>query len=246
MSSAPTQADTDHYQSTLTGSTVGRIRKLGGFQKHHHEPDSCNDAAQSFVRRAGHPDVQSAAESLHSDIRTLFGYKRREFDYSCEDGSAAIKTPDFELEIRVDQSPEQPKTYVLTTEITKLHNDATAQDERFHHCFTHHCDHLVVHFPVAIDLDRKIDTLEDIPELADCLHYAPDASEFELKLPQLDLHIQVTETTMTFRLLTLRNLGKLLDHSQQAFEILTAAGFGLRLESDSPCPQKAHRGAQSS
>jgi hypothetical protein len=35
---------------------------------------------------------------------------------------------------------------------------------------------------------------------------------------------------MRFQLLTLRNLGKLLEHSQQAFEILTAAGLGARLK----------------
>lgn len=214
----------------LYGSTSGRIRKLGGFQKHHHEPDSCNDAAQGFVRRAGHPDVQSTAESLHRDIRNLFSYKRKDFDYSCEEGSGIIKTPDFDVEIHVDQSPTEPRGYTLTTEVTRLHNDSIAQDERFHNCFSHHCDRLIVHFPQAIDLDSKIDAIEESEELADCLDYAPDASEFELKLPKLDLHIHVTETAMTFRLLTLANLGKLLEYSQKAFDVLTAAGLDPRLQ----------------
>ncbi|MFP4070228.1 MAG: hypothetical protein ACLFVC_08635 [Opitutales bacterium] len=213
----------------LRGETRGRIRKLGGFEKRHHVPDGHHDAARAFVRRAGHPDVQAAAERLHADIRGLFGYKRREFDYSCEDGSAVIKTPDFDLELRVDQCPEEPKGYVLTTEITRLHNAEIAGDERFHSCFNAHCDRLVVEFPRSIDLAAKIDAIEDIPEIADCLDYAPDASEFELKLPRLDLHIHFNETAMTFRLLTLAHLAKLLDHSQKAFDILTKAGLHLRL-----------------
>ncbi len=225
----PPDSSHPQSQSRIVGTVTGRVRKLAGFRKSHHVPDGHHAAAQTFVRRAGHEDVKAATDRLYADIRSLFGYKRREFAYTCEDGFGCIKTPDFDLQIRVDQCAEDPKNYQLTTEIVALHHPEIAADERFHACFTHHCETLVVDFPHSIDLDEKIDALEDIPEIADCLDYEPDGSAFELKLPALDLHIQVTESDITFRLLTLRNLGKLLDHSQQAFEILTAAGFGLRL-----------------
>lgn len=192
-------------------------------------PDGRSDAAQNFVRKAGQPDVKAAADQLYADIRGLFGYKRRAFDYGCEDGFAWIKTPDFDLQIRVDQCPEDAKNFVMTTEIVALHNDAIAADERFHACFTHHCDQLVVAFASPIRVADKIDAIEDIPELADALTYEPDGSAFELKLPKLDLLIEVDESSMTFSLLTLRNLAKLLDHSQKAFDILAGAEFGLRL-----------------
>ncbi|NQY31982.1 MAG: hypothetical protein HRT56_02265 [Coraliomargarita sp.] len=91
---------------------------------------------------------------------------------------------------------------------------------------------MLVLFEQAVDLDSKIDRIEEIDSLADCLDYAPDASEFELKLPSLDLRISVTSTQMSFQLLTLSNLGKLLECSQKAFEILTEAGFGLKLASN--------------
>ena len=208
---------------------MGRIRKLGGYQKHHHVPDGHSDAAQGFVRKAGHLDVKAAADQLYSDIRSLFGYKRREFDYTCEDGFAWIKTPDFDLQIRIDQCLEDAKHFVLTTEIVALHTDAIAADERFHACFTHHCDQLVVEFACPIRVEDKIDALEDIPELAEAMTYEPDGSGFELKLPKLGLRIQVDESKMSFSLLTLRNLGKLLDYSQKAFDILARAEFGLRL-----------------
>lgn len=181
------------------------------------------------MRKIGHEDVKSATDGLYADIRSLFGYKRREFAYTCEDGFAVIKTPDFDLQIRIDQSEDDAKNYVLTTEIVALHSPTIANDERFHTCFTHHCETLVVEFLGSINIDEKIDTIEAIPEIADCLDYEPDGSAFELKLPKLDLHIHVTESQMTFQLLTLRNLGKLLEHSQRAFEILTEAGFGLKL-----------------
>lgn len=216
-------------QSRIVGFAVGRIRKLGGYQKQHHVPDGHSDAAQNFVRKAGQPDVKATADTLYADIRSLFGYKRREFDYTCEDGFAWIKTPDFDCELRVNQCTDDPRNYRLVTEITALHTEAIAQDERFHACFTHHCDHLIIEFATPVQVEEKIDLIEAIPELDEALAYEPDGSAFELKLPQLDLHIHVTESMMTFQLLTLRNLGKLLEHSQQAFDILADCNFGLRL-----------------
>ena len=146
-------------------------------------------------------------------------------------GFGRYENPDFDLEMRIDQAPLDPRNYVLTTAITQLRNDAIAADSRFHHCFNHHCNELVVYFTQAIDLEDKIDRIEAIDALAACLDYAPDASEFELRLPELDLQIRVTGTAMSFQLLGLSNLAKLLEHSQKAFEILTAAGFGLKLGS---------------
>jgi len=181
------------------------------------------------VRNIGHEDVKSVTDQLYTDIRGLFGYRRREFAYTCEDGFAAIKTPDFDLQIHIDQCQDDAKNYELTTEIVALHTTEIATDERFHTCFTHHCDSVVVDFPSSINIDDKIDAIEDIPKIADCLEYEPDCSSFELKLPKLDLHIHVTESQITFRLLSLRNLGKLLDHSQKALDILATADFGIRL-----------------
>jgi len=209
---------------------LGRIRKLGGYQKHHHPPEGHTDAAQSFVRRVGQANVKEAADSLFTQIQGFFGYKRRDLDYTNEDGLAWIKAPDFDIQIRVDQCPHDPKKYLLATEITALHTETITTEPRFHNCFTHHCDHLVIEFNSPIQVEDKIDILENIPELAKTMTYKPDGSAFELKLPKLDLNIYVDESAITFSLLTLRDLGKLLEHSQKAFDILSCAEFGLRLK----------------
>ena len=80
-----------------------------------------------------------------------------------------------------------------------------------------------------IRVEDKIDAIEDLPELEEALTYEPDGTAFQLKLPDLDLLIQVNEVEVSFSLLTLRNLAKLLDHSQKAFDILAKAEFGLQL-----------------
>ena len=216
-------------QSRIVGSTLGRIRKLSGYQKHHHVPDVHSDATQNFVRKSGHLDVKKAADSLYADIRRLFGYKRREFEYTCEDGCACIKTPDFNLQIRVDHCTDEVKNYSLSIEITAVHKDSILADERFHDCFTHQCDQLIVELAHPIQIEDKIDALEDLEGLSDALTYRPDCGSFELRLPKLDLLIEVYESQITFQLLTVRNLGKLIDHSQKAFDILADSEIGLRL-----------------
>ena len=216
-------------QSRIVGMVEGRVRRLKGYQKSHHLPDGHHAAAQAFVRKVGHENVKELVDQFYTDIRSLFGYKRREFHYTCEDGFGCIKTPDFDLQVRIDQSSEDPKNYQLSTEIVALHNPEIAIDERFHACFTHHCETLIVEFPGSINIDEKIDAIEDIDEIAQYLTYEPDGSAFELRLIPLDLEIKVTDSEMSFQLLTLRNLDKLIEHSQRAFEILTAVGLGASL-----------------
>jgi hypothetical protein len=213
----------------LVGTVDGRVRRLKGYQKSHHLPDGHHPAAQAFVRKVGHENVKEIVDQFYTDIRSLFGYKRREFHYTCEDGFGCIKTPDFDLQVRIDQCPLDAKNYQLTTEITALHHPEITNDDRFHACFTHHCETLIVEFPGSINIDEKIDAIEDIDEIAQYLTYEPDGSAFELRLIPLDLEIKVTESEMTFQLLTLRNLEKLIDHSQKAFEILTEVGLGAEL-----------------
>lgn len=189
-------------------------------------------AAHEFVRKVGAEDVKLLADQIYNSVREAFGYKRRDFDYSCHEGMAQITTPDFSARICIDQCPEDPKCYALLTELNELYRADIAGDPALHACFNPHCDLLTVIFPTGIQVEDKIDAIEDHPALAPFLSYAPDGTSFELKLPDLDLRIEVDETSMCFQLLTLRNLSKLLVHSQRAFEILTACGFNLRLAVD--------------
>lgn len=215
--------------SRIAGYTHGRIRKLKGFLKYHHLPDAQSEATQDFVRKVGTEDVKALADQLYNDIREAFGYKRREFNYTCGEGLAEISTPDFDAQLRIDHDADDPKSYVLTTELTALHNNEVAFNPALHACFNQHCEILSVTFPTSINVEDKIDAIEENEVLADFLSYEPDGSSFELKLPDLDLHIRVDTWTMHFQLLTFRNLNKLLEHSQKAFDILTECGFELRL-----------------
>ena len=136
-------------QSRIVGMVEGRVRRLKGYQKSHHLPDGHHAAAQAFVRKIGHENVKELIDQFYTDIRSLFGYKRRTFDYTCEDGFGCIKTPDFDLQVRIDQSPEDPKNYQLTT------NRRAAQSrDRRRRAFSR-----LLHAPLR-DADRRISRLD--------------------------------------------------------------------------------------
>ena len=65
-------------QSRIVGMVEGRVRRLKGYQKSHHLPDGHHAAAQAFVRKVGHENVKELVDQFYTDIRSLFGYKRRD------------------------------------------------------------------------------------------------------------------------------------------------------------------------
>lgn len=216
-------------RSFLRGVSAGRIRRLPGFWQGHFVPDACNDAARAFVRRTGHDTVRDLAERLHRDLRGVFGYKRREIDYGCDEGVARIATGLFEADLRIDQDPDAPDCYQLVTELRGLGGAPLAADPRLHACFNPHCDTVVVEFPGSLDVPAAIDRIEDIDGMRDSLDYPADAARFELRPPGLDLHITVTADHMTLQLLRRRDLARLIEASQRALDALAPAGLGLRL-----------------
>lgn len=216
----------------LSGFQTGRIRKLSGFKASHHVPDELHESANAFVRRAGAEEVRARIQSIHTDLRHKLGYKRNEFDFRDEDGFACLNTPGFDLEIRIDQCPDDSKAYILETRITSLRETALAENPAFIELFNPLCHRLDIYFNQHLELADKIDRIEAIPEIAAGLDYPPDATSFELRIPSLDCRLEVTETEMHFQLLTLPDLRKLLKHSQRILEILTQAGFEFSLPAE--------------
>jgi hypothetical protein len=184
------------------------------------------------VRRAGAEAVRTLAQSIHRELRRNMGYKRNDLDYREEDGFVCLNTSGFDLELRIDQCPDDPKTYILETRIADLRDPTLAQNDVFIDIFNPLCHRLNICFSKHLDLADKIDAIEAIPELAEGLDYPPDASSFELRLPSLDCLLSVTETEMCFQLLTLPDLRKLLEHSQRILDILIETGFDISLKAE--------------
>ncbi|MEM7790170.1 MAG: hypothetical protein AAF546_02105 [Verrucomicrobiota bacterium] len=216
--------------SKLIGLEYGLIRKLSGFQKNHFIPENLSPAGHEFIRKIGAEDVKHRAETLFSLVRKQYQFKRREIEYSCEGGSATLRTAHFEIDLDISQASENLRQYQMRTSISLTPSEVTPVDDTFTLCFSHYVDQLVVNFPQMIDIEEAIDRIEELPEAAKALDYAPDGSNFSLDFKEQDLLIQVTASEITFRLQRSRNLQALLERSQEALDVLAPARLDPRLQ----------------
>ena len=213
----------------LRGEKFGEVRSLSGFEKRHRIPDGHYDAAEAFVRRIGHEDVKGQADEIHDSIRETFGYKRKDISYDCDDGTATIITPDFDVNLSIEQDADNAGGYVLVTEVGTIRRSAVVLEEGFSDLFSQYCDTVVIKFSRHLNIAEKIDAIEDVPELKQHLKYMPDCSSFTLDLPKPIIRIVVTGNQMTFSLQGTRNLQTLLGNAQSALAALSGSGVVLML-----------------
>ncbi len=184
----------------LLGRVQGRIRRLEGFIKGaHFEPDSHSPAVDTFLRKAGSKEVESMAESLHQDLRKQFGYKRKQLNYSCENGQASIQTPDFEISLTIFQDPEDVRAYMIETEVTQIRDVTICLDHAFLNVFEHRCRSLHFPLPQAVDVEQKIDQLEET-SFAAYLDYPADTSSLTIKVPGSFVEMRLASHELLFSL----------------------------------------------
>lgn len=201
------------------------IKKLPGYNKHHFVPDSFSDAAHGFVRAFGAERVKATADDLCLALRQHYELKRKQLNYHVKGGFAEIETPDFQIEIAVDQDAEDAAAFVESVTVVRFSDYPTIADPRFIHCLNPNCDEVLFEFPQGIVVEDKIDLVEDIDALVPFLDYPPDASSMELKIPEIDLRIAFSATQASFKLYGTRDLGRLVESTQKTLEILAPAGF---------------------
>jgi len=211
----------------LEGTQYGNIRRLSGFRKGHRIPEDHFDAVHEFVRKIGQDEVKQQAETIHAAMRSVFSYKRKQLEYVCEDGVAAIKTPDFDVNLSIMQDEHNPADYALRTEITAFRNPEIVFDSGFCGIFNPYCDRMVVQFEKSVDLEAKIDAIEEKSTLRPFLDYEPDCSGFTLTIPQPNIRFQVSPHQMCITLPGTRDLRQLIEHCNTAFEAFASAGVNL-------------------
>ncbi len=215
-------------ESLLIGEDVGSVRSLRGFNKRfHQEPDRHSSAAGDFIQKIGCDDVKEHADQVGRQVQQHLGYKRRDVDFSCGDGAATIKTPDFDVNITISQDKDDPGAYVISTEVGVIRRSSIVKDARFLEVFTQYCDTLVIKYAQSVDVNQQIDDIEEVPELAKYMNYAPGGAWFKLLLDHPRIEITGTRNEMTLKLLEKRDLKTLLARTESAFNTFTGAGLTL-------------------
>ena len=210
----------------LKGIHSGAIRSLDGFQKGLHTvPDGRTDATMRFVRKAGTANVTAALDLIYRDLKDVMGYKRRHLNSVDDFGSASIKTPDFDVNLWIEQDAVAEETYALVTEVATLRRPEVILEEPFQRMFSKHCDQVIFDFKEAVNLDDKIAILEDMEELDGRLVDERDGSAFTLTLNDPPVRLRVTSADLTISLTAGRSLKTLIESAMQAVAKMSLNGM---------------------
>ena len=218
-------------ESCLSGEVRGRVRELRGYSKPKSPLGNHNDWERDFVEKAGAAEVTAQATEIFEQLRELFRYKRKDLSFTNIASTASIKCPDFDVNISLSQDPEDADIYLLSTEVRSFRNPTVIDDPNFLAIFTKYCKRVVFELDANLDLESKIDDIEEIDSLAKHLDYDPECTEFTLRLPGSGIVIYASGNQMVFSLDSVGDLKLLLGNTQKAFAQLAGDSINLGLRS---------------
>lgn len=213
--------------SCLAGEFRGRVRDLKGYSKPKTSLATHNDWERDFVEKAGASEVTTLAKEIFEQLRECFRYKRKDLSFTNVASTASIKGPDFDVNISLSQDPDDAERYLLTTEVRSFRNPAIIDDLNFLAIFTKYCKRIVFELEANLDLESKIDDIEEIDALAANLDYDPECTEFTLRLPEPGIVIHAAGNQMVFTLDSQGDLKLLLGNTQKAFTQLAGNSINL-------------------
>lgn len=216
-------------RASLVGIKSGRVRDLSGYRKPKQPLGSGTRWERELVQSAGVREVNEAAEALFEEIRTSFNFKRREVSFACEGPTASIRTPAFDVDLSLDQDPEDPTRYLLSTQASAFRRPEIVSDPEFLRIFNERFDRVVMELETPLDVEAKIDEIEDTEALADQLEYDREATYFTLSLPGLPMRMHATAARVAFLSEGRRDLASLIQNASQAVAYLAGAGASLKL-----------------
>lgn len=216
-------------RASLVGSVGGRVRDLSGYKKPKQPLSVHSRWEREFVQSSGAREVSEQAEALFEEIRTSFDFKRREVSYACEGPTASIRTPAFDADLSLDQDPDDATRYLITTQASSFRRPEIVSDPEFLRIFNERCDRVVIELESPLDIEAKIDEIEDSDALADELEYDRDATYFTLRLPGLPVRMHATSSRIAFLSDGRRDLASLIENASKAVASLAGSGTTLKL-----------------
>ena len=216
--------------SSLLGEKRGPVTALKGYTKPKFKLVKHTDWEQNFIRQAGTEDVSLVATALFQKVRESFRYLRKDLNFADDGSRATIKSPDFDVNVTLEQDPDDAEQYLLTTQVTAFRNDDILEDERFLEVFTGCCDQVVIELASPMNLADKIDELEQVEGLAKGLDYDPACSYFVLRMKGIDLEVRATSTQIVCRSVMKKNLKSLVKNTLKAFAQLSKSAVYLGIE----------------
>jgi hypothetical protein len=220
--------------SSLLGESFGQVRHLSGYKKPIYPLSKHSSWEERFIENAGEGEVKDLAEEIHSSVKAAFSYKRKDISYSNDGATASIKTPDFDVDIGLFQNPEAADRYVLRIQVSSFRRPEIINDPDFIKIFSEHCDSIVIELDPPLDIEAKIDEIEEIAELAAGLEYEAECTSFRLELPQAGVLLHVSSEKIIATLIGNGDLQLLIGNTAKGFAQLAGSSVTLSLPGSTP------------
>lgn len=207
--------------SRLLGERGDRVRTLSGFQKQrgHREPDRHSQAAVKFIQKIGANELEQHAARIHQRLKEAFNYGRSDVELATSEEAISIRTPDFDIDVWLEQATEECTSYRMLTEIGTFRNSETILSDAFDQAFEGICDTLLFELSRPFPVAEKIDEIESNPELAKGLDYDGNDA-FTLRLSRPPLRLEVSADRILIRLAGVGGLVQLMRYAWEALQTL--------------------------
>lgn len=170
------------------------VDSLIGFKRGHTVPTEVNSYTQSFVERAGAPDVEERVKERFAEIKKALSLTRTEIQKEDD----RIITKDFEYAIWCEQDNNDPGDAIIYEKLSGVSPDAL-EDDDLNEMFDSSFDEMVLTPKKKINVDSVIDAIEALRSKEVLVEYDPDCKACVIRLRETDIEFEVRPTSVIVR-----------------------------------------------
>jgi hypothetical protein len=204
----------------------GSVKSLPGFIKGRHRvPSIINSSTDSFIKTIGHKLIQDEISEISQELQKYLKYPRAILKASAYSGSGSIETPDFDYDINIYQSEEDPEMYILSRKLEYIKNPEIINNPFFNQIFSSTFDNLKLSVNKSINISKLIDKIEKLEEQELFnLDYDPsDLSSLTISLAVNSHSIYITSDSISIRTISKSSPSELVAAYQKTQKILVAS-----------------------
>lgn len=207
------------------------VRSLSGFHGGHKVPERYNDSTEAFVTKIAQDDLSADLDSIFKAIKKRFVYKRTEINVQKPEGESggSIWTPDFNYSVSVSLLREDTSKAIITRQLSDIRDPTILEEEGFHEIFDDMFDKVRLTFKKRIDVDKFIDSIEDLESPDIDPDYLPEPEYCDLTITGAPGTIRVTDDALELRLPTTQTILEIAKSFQQTIEAISLTGVGSHL-----------------
>ena len=182
--------------AVIVGSEEDSVKNLPGFKSGHKIPKEIDSYHNGWIKSIAYDLIKSELDDVARILKEKLKYKRKDIsDTLIEDGRGQLVTNDFDYIVSVEQSDEDPGTFVLTRSIENFKNSEILSNPLFNEIFEDTFNELQFFLSKKVNVDDLIDIVEQIDndELVKVRYNSMDTTSCKIFLPEFTGYILVEE-----------------------------------------------------